>query len=142
MTTERILRRFAIACAIVLLFAAATPRTSWIAPDQSGMTHSAGWDWIATLSGMLALAGLGAGAAARPRIALSVFGASIAAAAFGLAMFAAAGHWATLLTGAMAFPGWTLYPAPLVPVFAVVATAGMAATLIVLGVWLQSGRCV
>ncbi|MCC7021301.1 MAG: hypothetical protein IT338_00655 [Thermomicrobiales bacterium] len=141
MKTERILRRFAIACAVVLLFAAATPRTSWIAPSGSGMTHSAGWDWIATLSGVLALAGLGVGAAARPRIALAVFGASIAAGAFGLAMFAAASHWAALMTGAMTLPGWILYPAPLVPAFAVVAAAGMVCTLILLGVWLQPSRC-
>lgn len=141
MKTERMLRRLAIACAVALLFAAATPRTSWVSRSGGGMTHSAGWDWIATLSGMLALAGLGVGAVTRPRVALAIVGASVAAAAFGLAMFAAAGHWALLMTGAMNIPGWSLSPAPLVPIFVVVATAGMVCALILLGVWLQPSRC-
>src|SRR5918995_1183379 len=56
MMVERVLWRIAVGCAALLLFAPMTPRTSWTYLPQSesgpggGMTHSAGWDWIAPLS--------------------------------------------------------------------------------------------
>ena len=43
MSIEKILWRIAMACAIMLLLAPTTPRTSWTYPGGMA-THSAGWD--------------------------------------------------------------------------------------------------
>jgi hypothetical protein len=138
MRTEKTLWQLAAVCAVLLLFAPLTPRTSW-SHRGGGMRHSAGWDWIAPMSGVVALIGLGLGAVARPRVPSAVAAAALTAAAFGAATIAAAGHWGSLAIGAMGIDDWTLYPAPAVFHFAVIASAGTVLTLVLLGVWLRPG---
>lgn len=146
MTAEKALWRVAIACAILLLFAPMTPRTSWTAlgggemrSAGGGATHSAGWDWIAPLAGIVAVASLFAGRGQRPRIAGAVVGAAVAAIFFGSATAAALGHWLDLMSGSLDMMGWTTYPAPAVVYFAAIAVAGMILSLILLGHWLRPG---
>jgi hypothetical protein len=139
MRVEKTLWVMAVVCAVLLLFAPFTPRTSW-SHRGGGMRHSAGWDWIAPLAGVVAIASLAVGAHARPRIAGPVFAASFAAIAFGGATIAAAGHWGSIIIGALEIEGWHLYPAPSVSFFAVIASAGTVVTLILLGTWLRQGQ--
>jgi len=144
MNAERALWRVAIACAVLLLFAPMTPRTSWTAlgggemrSAGGGATHSAGWDWIAPLAGIAAAIGLFVGRGQRPRVAGTVAGAAIASLSLGIA--AALGHWLDLMSGSLDMMGWTTSPAPAVAYFAAIAAAGMAASLILLGCWLRPG---
>ncbi len=146
MKADLVLWRVAIACGVLLLFAAMTPRTSWTAlgggemgSAGGGATHSAGWDWIAPIAGIVAVVGLFAGRGQRPRVAGAVTGAAIASLSLGIAAAAALGHWLDLMSGSLDEMGWTTSPAPAVAYFAAIAAAGMAASLILLGCWLRPG---
>lgn len=139
MRIEKALWFGALICAVLLLFAPLTPRTSW--SHRGGwMGHSAGWDWIAPLSGMVVIVTLVVAACARPRILGAVAAASLAATAFGGATAAAAGHLGSIIIGALEIEGWRLYPAPSVSFFAIVAAAGTVLTLVLLGTWLRPGE--
>jgi putative copper export protein len=142
---ERVLWRLAIGCAALLLFAPMTPRTSWTYLPQSesgpggGMTHSAGWDWIAPLLGIVALVSLIVGRRRRPDVAGAVFSATIASISFAGAAAAALGHWLDLMSGSLREARWVIYPAPAVGYFAAIAIVGMVAALVLLGSWLHQG---
>jgi hypothetical protein len=140
MRVERALLRIAAICAVLLLFAPATGRTRWVRPNGATMTHSAGWDWVAPLAGIVALSGLTAGRLLRPGIVGPVIAAAATAIAFASAAGAAAGHWADLLRGALEIEQMTIEPAPAVPFFAVTASVGTVVTLVLLGAWLRPGE--
>ena len=145
MMVERMLWRIALGCAALLLLAPATPRTSWVALPRSesgpggGMTHSAGWDWIAPVLGIVAVVSLIAGSRLRPGVAGAVLGAVVAAISFAVAAAAALGHWLDLMSGSLDEARWVISPAPAVAYFAAIAFAGMVATLVLLGSWLHRG---
>lgn len=135
--TERLLWWIGLICAVGLLFAFLTTRTSWIGERGQGMRHSAGWDWVAMFAGMVTLTSLCVGASARDRRVLPGICAAVAAIAFGASGAAALGHWISLRYGELEMAGWTLYPAPDVLRFAVIGFVGMVATLVLLGRWLH-----
>lgn len=132
-TSGRIFSRIAMASAILLLLAPMTPRTSW-SHEYGGMTHSAGWDWVAPLSGMAAIVALALGGRSRLRPLRSAVGAGIAALALAISAAASAGHWNDLRTGALDLD-WesTTYPAPMVLPFAIIAAIGTLCSLALLG---------
>ena len=130
--TEILCWRIAMACAILLLFAPTTPRTSW-SHEYGGMTHSAGSDWVAGLSGMAAIVALAIGGRSPLRALSSATGAGVAALALAISAAASAGHWYDLRTGALDLD-WesTTYPAPMVLPFAVIAAIGALSSLALL----------
>lgn len=145
MKVERVLVAVAFGCAVLLLIAPLTPRTSWSAGPTSetrgggGMTHSAGWDWFAPAMGIVAIISLVTGAWSRPRVVPSVVSSAVAAAAFAVAGAAALGHWLDLRSGSLDINGWTIYHAPAVGYAAAIAGTGMMVTLVVTGSWLHPG---
>jgi hypothetical protein len=146
MKGERVLWAVACGCAVLLLLAPMTPRTSWISLPASevraaggGATDSAGWDWFAPALGIVAIVCLLVGRWHRPRVLPSVAGAAGAAAALAVAGAAALGHWLDLRSGSLDIAGWTIYPAPAVAYFAVIAGVGMGAALVLTGSWLHPG---
>ena len=138
---ERVLWRIAVGCAALLLCAPITPRTSWTGEGGASNTHSAGWDWIALLLGIVALVSLIVGRRQRPAVAGAVFGAMIASISLAVAGAAALGHWLDLMSGSLNLnePRWVIHPAPAVGYFAAIAIVGMVATLVLLGSWLHPG---
>ena len=129
MNTGKILWRLAMACAILLLFAPTTPRTSWVYPGGMA-THSASWDLVAPLSGIVAIGALIFSMRSRPRMFPAVFGLALAALAFGVSAAASAGHWRSLVTGELDVGGmYAIYPAPLVLPFAIIAAVGFLSLL-------------
>jgi hypothetical protein len=136
---ERVLWRIAIGCAALLLCAPMTPRTSWAGDGGAGMTHSAGWDWIAPLLGIVALVSLIVGRRRRPGVAGAGFSAIVASVSFAGASAAALGHWLDLMSGSLAEARWVIYPAPAVACIAAIAMVGMVAALVLLGSWLHYG---
>jgi len=139
MMVERVLWRIAVGCAALLLCAPLTPRTSWTGEGGAGNTHSAGWDWIALLLGIVALVSLILGRRQRLRLA-AVFGAMVASVSFAVAGAAALGHWLDLMSGSLNDARWVIHPAPAVGYFAAIAIVGMVATLVLLGSWLHDGN--
>src|SRR5215211_1629987 len=135
---ERVLWRIAIGCALLLLCAPMTPRTSWAGEGGAGMIHSAGWDWIAPLLGIVALVSLVVGRRRRPSVAGAIFSALIASITFAVASAAALGHWLDLMSGSLAVARWVIYPAPAVGYFAAIAIVGPVAALVLLGSWLHA----
>ena len=142
---ERVLWRIAVGCAALLLCAPMTPRTSWTSlPDSEvaaggGMTHSAGWDWIALLLGIIALVSHIVGRRQRPGVAGAVFSTTIASISLAVAGAAALGHWLDLMSGSLSEARWVIYPAPAVGYFAAIAIVGTVAALVLLGSWLHPG---
>jgi hypothetical protein len=123
-----------------------TPRTSWTSLPQSevgaggGMTHSAGWDWIALLLGVVAVLSLIVGSQQRPGITGAVLSAIVASISFAVAGAAALGHWLDLMSGSLSEARWVINPAPAVGYFAAIAIVGMVAALVLLGSWLHPGH--
>ena len=103
------------------------------------MTHSAGWDWIAPLLGVVALVSLIVGRRQRPGVAGAVFSAAIASISLAGAGAAAVGHWLDLMSGSLREARWVIYPAPAVAYFAAIAMVGLVAALVLLGNWLHQG---
>jgi hypothetical protein len=101
--------------------------------------HSAGWDWIALLLGIVAIIALIAGSRLRPGVAGAVLSAVVAAISFAVAAAAALGHWLDLMSGSLDEARWVISPAPAVAYVAAIAFAGMVATLVLLGSWLHPG---
>jgi len=122
-----------------------TPRTSWTYLPQresgpgGGMTHSAAWDWVAPLLGIVALVSLIVGRGRRPGVAGSGVGAMVASISLAGAATAALGHWLDLRSGSLVFAGSVIHPALAVAYFAAIAIAGMVAALVLLGSWLHPG---
>jgi len=142
---ERVLWRIAVSSAALLLCAPMTPRTSWTYLPQresgpgGGMTHSAAWDWVAPLLGVVALVSLIVGHGRRLGVAGAVVGAVVASISLAGAAAAALGHWLDLRPGSLVFAGSVMRPAPAVAYFAAIAIAGMVAALVLLGSWLHPG---
>ena len=137
MRVERVPWRISVAASALLLFAPATPRTSWSYDRGGGMTHSAGWDWIALMSGVVALICLIVGRFFRPSVLISALAALLASVALAISAAASLGHWLDLMSGNLELARWTIRPAPAVAPFAAIAAAGMAASLVLLGTWLR-----
>ncbi len=146
MRMEKVLWVFALACAALLFFAPFSPRTTWISenPRQTGGTgtirHSAGWDWVAPSCGVVAVVALVGGAAARPRVAAPVFAAAIATASLAGAAAAAWGHWRDATSGTLDLDGFTTYPPPAAPAFALIAALGAGYALVLALGWLAPGN--
>ena len=136
---EHTLLAVAAICAVLLLFAPVSGRTRWVHDKGTTMTHSAGWDWVAPLAGIVASLSLVAGRLIRPGVFGAVLAAAIAAAAFALTAAAAGGHWVDLMVGSLEIERWTLYPSSGVSFHAVTAIVGLACTLVLLGSWLRPG---
>jgi hypothetical protein len=142
---ERVLWPIAVGCAALLLCAPLTPRTSWTyLPEREvgaggGMTHSAGWEEIVLLLGIVAVVSLIVGRRRRPGVASAVFGASVASISLGVAAAAALGHWLDLMSGSLEVSRWVIHPAPAVAHFVAIAIVGMVAALVLLGSWLHCG---
>ena len=140
---ERVLWRIAVGCAALLLCAPMTPRTSWTYLPQSesgpggGTTHSAGWDWIAPLLGIVAVISLIVGRRQRPGVAGAVFSATIASIGLAVAGAAALGHWLDLRSEWLSIARSVIHPAPAVAYFAAIAIVGLVAALVLLGSWLH-----
>ena len=144
MGIEHTLRRLAIACALLLLLAPLTPRTSWVGGDghetrgTSSMRHSAGWDWVMPVCGIAAILGLATGRRARPGGAFRVVGVAVALIAFTGAAVAAGGHWRDAAGGALDMRGFMTRPAPGALPFALVALLGAGCALALAVGWLRS----
>jgi hypothetical protein len=138
--------KIANACALLLLFAPMTGRTSrTILPASEmraaggGMTHSAGWDWVAIIAGGVALSALLIGCWLRPGVVRPSVCAALAAVCFAVAAAAALGHWFDLMAGNLDIGGADTHPAPAVAYFAAIATAGAVASLTILAAWFRPG---
>jgi hypothetical protein len=106
------------------------------------MTHSAGWDWIAPLLGIVAMVSLIVGRRQRPGFAGAVVSAMVASISLGLAGAAALGHWLDLRAGSLAVARSVMHPAPAVGYFAAIAIIGMVAALLFLRSRLHRGEVV
>ncbi len=143
---ERVLWRIAVGCAALLLCAPMTPRTSWTFLAQSesgpggGMTHSAGWDWIAPLLGIVALVSLIVGRRRRLGVVASVLSTMVASISLAVAGVAALGHWLDLRSGSLSVAGSVIHPAPALAYSAAIAIVGMVAALVLLCSWLQQAN--
>lgn len=135
---ETVLRRIALGCAILLLFALCGGRTVWVQGNTTA-TDAAGYGIVATFSGVLALAALAFASWVRPRLLLPLLGAVMATAAFVLAsVFAGLDVWARVqgqvwtyasMTMSPPEPGVTVYPAFGPPIFMTIAATGAIASL-------------
>jgi hypothetical protein len=132
------LYRCTVWCAILLLFAAFSPPTIWIASDVNPesapqMTEGFSWLWIASALGLVALVALISGEVMRHRLLLARLSFAAAIIAFGIAAAGLTHYWIDLMSGhASVLPGpkWELRPAPFAPVFAVLAALGAGSALL------------
>jgi hypothetical protein len=145
MRTDCFVYRVVLACAILLLSAPMTPRTSWVGLPANemgggtgGMRHSAGWEWVALLCGIAALAAVVFGLWARPAPVAPSVGAAVAAVAFLAAGLAAGGHWWDGVSGRLAEWGYVTYPAPAAPFFAIVGLLGAVLALALAADWFRT----
>ena len=149
MRDEYTLRWVAMGCGIFLLFGPIGGRTTWVEANST-TTDAAGYNAVAVLSGVVALAALGFANWARPRmipVALPVLGAVAAAAAFGLTVVTAGVYVVARLRGQVYFYGIgefsdigrneTVYPPPGPPFFALAAFVGFLASLALTITWLR-----
>jgi hypothetical protein len=143
MRTEKVLWSFAIVCAVLLLFAPFTPRTTWVydgpqpVGNPSTIRDAAGWDMVAPLSGIIAIAGLVVGVLARPRVIVPVLSTAIATIAFAMTAVAAGRYWLELGRGAGAMADFSMHSAPAPPYFAIVATVATGFALVLTVSWLE-----
>lgn len=148
---EEVAPRFAIGCAILLLFAPLGGRTVWEPIRGSGSaTDAGGYNAIAVFSGVVVLAALGFARWGRPRLVLPLVGAAVATVAFGLTLYATGVYVVARLQGGIwIYACWcfeelssstTVTPAPGPPIFALVALVGAVATLALAIAWLRQPR--
>jgi hypothetical protein len=142
MSLERALWFCAIVCAVLLLFAPFTPRTTWRfdGPQPRGnpstIRDSAGWDMVAPLSGIVAIASLVLGVLSRRRIVIPSFCAAVATIAFAVTALAAGQYWHELSRGAAAMGQFVTEPAPGPPYFAIIAAVATGVALVLTVRWL------
>ncbi len=147
MPGEHVLRRIAVGCAIVLLFAPLGGRTTWVKGHVTA-TDAAGYIIVAILSGVVALAALALAFRSRPRLVLPVLGTLTAISAFGLTVVAAGVDVVARWQGQVwIYAGWsiaedmgrkwTVYPAWGPPFFTLAALIGAAASLVLAISWLR-----
>ena len=146
MRTEKVLWWLAVGCAVLLLLAPFTPRTTWLPTARSAGasrgTEGVGWLAIAALLGTLVLVALVVAIRARQRIPAATAGAGVAAVTFVVTAVGLGRHWIDLRHGVTSVrmqPGeqWALHPAPFVPHFSVVAAAGAVVALALLVRWVR-----
>lgn len=146
MRTERILWWLAAGCAVLLLLAPFTPRTTWLPTARSAgasrVTEGVGWLAIAALLGATALMALILALQTRRRDPAPAAGAGVAAVAFVVTAVGMGRHWIDLKHGVTSVrmqPGepWALHPAPFVPHFAIVAAVGAVLALALSIRWLR-----
>lgn len=148
---EPMLRRIAIGCAILLLFAPLGGRTMWVlnANLYEGYninTDSAGYNVGAVFAGIVAVAVLAFAFRMRPRMVLPLLGAAVAVSVFTLSALASAVTWQdmanfdVLPNGTVVDldvgPEWAVYPAWGPPFFTMFAVVGAASTLALAIGWL------
>jgi hypothetical protein len=98
------------------------------------MTHSAGWDWVAPMCGLIAIALLLVGGGLRLEGWRTVWGSILAFLALAIAAAAAWGHWIDLKAGRLALANSTVNPA--VGFFAAAGAIGALAALALTVCWL------
>ena len=142
---EKALWVLAMVCAVLLIPSWLNPKT--IHTHESGSQVIQGWGWqnVASWTGGIAVVALVAGRATRPRAPLASVCATVAAAFFALAAAETARTWIDL-TKEAANPelyGYgldvTLRPATGMDSTILLAIAGAAFTLVLLGTWLRPG---
>jgi hypothetical protein len=143
MRTENVLRWIAIGCAVFLLLGPFGGRTAWGRGSPTTM-DSAGYNFAALGSGVVALAALGVAFWARPRVVVPLLGAAVAMAAFGLTAYVSGTYWLALsrgealLEGRFAMPEkMTVFPAWGPPFFATAALFGAISALALAVLWLR-----
>lgn len=99
------------------------------------MTHSAGWDWVAPICGLLAIVILLAGGGLRLEGWRAVWFSAMAFLPLLAAGLAAWGHWNDLNAGRLWLLNSTLYPAPAAGFFAVIGLIGAIAALGLTASW-------
>ena len=149
MRTERVLWWLATSCAVVLLVAPSTPRTTWLPSSRSSgggqITEGVGWHAIAALFGAVAFVALVVSLRARQSGPAAVLGAAVATIGFVVTAVGMGRHWIDLMNGVTSVDpgaGWVLHPAPVVLPFALIAAAGagFAAALTIWPRWRQVCR--
>lgn len=151
MRIETVLDRIAVGCAIFLLFAPLGGRTMWVSKTSTA-TDAAGYNVVAVLAGIVALAALAVALWMRPQeVILPVLGTLVAAAAFGISAYVSGVDvWARLHGQVWSYAGWTasaavrtkstVYPAWGPPFFTAAALLGAIATLSLAILWLRLGE--
>jgi hypothetical protein len=143
MRSDKVLWRLAMGCAALLVVAPFTPRTTWLPASRGAglslITEGVGWQAIAALVGIAALAVLVSGVRAHRR---ESAGTGAAVATFGFVVIAVGmtRYWIDLTNGVTsvnAGPNFELHPAPLIPVFAGVAAAGSVCAFALTLLWLR-----
>lgn len=131
---ENVLRALLIVCALLLVLVSLNGRTVWTkgpAPNPAAPTirDAAGWDWVARVSGVLAISSIGLGWRWRHRPGVAVAAAAAATVAFGWSAVVAWRYWQDLADGAGQRDGWTMSPPVNIPFAALIA--GTAASVAV-----------
>jgi hypothetical protein len=146
MRPEIVLRWVAFGCAVFLLFGPFADRTGW-GRNQPTVFDSAGHNFVALFSGIVAIAGLLVALWALPRVVLPLLGAAAAVAAFGLTAYVSGTYWLALSRGEALIEGTyvmperlTVFPASGPPFFATAAVIGATATLALAVSWLRQPR--
>jgi hypothetical protein len=142
MRAEKVLWWLTMGCAVLLVLAPLTPRTTWLPRSRTGLsliTEGVGWQAIAALVGIAAIGALVAGVRAHRRES-AVTGAAIATFGFGLITVGMTRHRIDLTNGVTSVnPGsnWELHPAPFIPLFAGLAATGAVCAFALTLLWLQ-----
>lgn len=146
MRTERALRGVAIGCAIVLLLGPFADRTSW-GRGAPTIYDSAGYNYAAFFSGVVALVALAVALSVRHHMAISVLSFLMAVAAFGLTAYVCGTYWLALSRGEALIDGTlvmparlTMYPASAPPFFALAASVGAVSAFALLVDWLRQPK--
>jgi hypothetical protein len=152
MRMESTLRRIVIGCAIFLLFGPVGGRTMWVGGHTTS-TDAAGYNVVALLCGVVALAALAIALWMRERqmSALPALGALVAVAAFGLTAYVSGVYvWARMQGQVWVYAGWsisegmvrneTVYPAWGPPFFTLAALVGAVSALALAVSWMSLRR--
>lgn len=138
MRLELALHRIVICCAVMLLFAPLSGRTTWVKGNVTAI-DAAGYNIAAVISGIVALSAIAIAMRMRQNVVVSALALSMATVAFFFTLLAAGVDvWARMqgqvwsyAGGSMSRPqrGWTVYPTLGPPIFVVVAPIGILSTI-------------
>lgn len=151
---ERILGRIALWSGFLMLFGVLSDRSSWVQggfKSQSITTDAAGYNIVATLSGVIALVALAIALNTRPRAVIPVLSLLPALAAFVLSIYVSGlSVWARLQGEIWFYGTWSFaedvgkkeiaYPARGPFIFPFLAVLGALATLGLALIWLFGNR--
>ena len=142
---EQALWALAVICAVLLIPSWRNPKTVHVHESGSQVIQGWGWQNVASWTGCIAVATLVAARSTRPRAPFASVCAAVAAAFFAIAAAEAARTWIDL-TKEAANPevygyglDYTLRPATGMGSTILLAIAGAAFTLVLLGTWLRPG---